>query len=451
MYPENCVFSVYEVSLHLKQVLETQIDELYVCGEVSNYTHHSSGHMYFNIKDEHATLRCTFFKGVNYSLNFKPKDGMQVVCLGKITVFEKGGTYNLNVKSMFLTGQGNLAQQFEILKQKLFAEGLFDSARKRALPLFPARIGIITSPSGAALQDVLKVLTRRFPAEICIFPALMQGSGSPAEVISGIRFFNEKKSVDVILITRGGGSQEDLFAFNDEQLARAIAASQIPTVSAIGHEIDFTIADFVADLRAPTPSAAAELMVPDKEDIKVRLMSLNQRLHLVAKSQISRYALQLTEAKASMQEYHPQKTIEALQHRCDFAEIRLDSYLRFLQQKQEQFRWSKANYLNRATNHLLRRLDSAKSSLSQHESTLKNVIETKLSSLKHCLELQGTRLEDIAPNTVLQRGYAIIRDRSGIVMGISTVHEGDKLQILMRDGKIDVAVAKISINSDKEK
>ncbi|HOH60783.1 MAG TPA: exodeoxyribonuclease VII large subunit, partial [Candidatus Cloacimonadota bacterium] len=245
------VFSVFEISRHLRQIIESSIDALYVKGEISNFVHHSSGHMYFNLKDEYATLRCTFFKNSNYRLNFKPADGQSVVCFGKITLYEKGGTYNLNVSSMIPAGMGDMQARFEALKKKLEAEGLFDPARKKKLPPYPQRIGIVTSPTSAALQDVMNILKRRFPVDAFVYPALVQGNEAPLTLIKGISYFNQIMPVDLIILTRGGGSQEDLFCFNDEGLARAIHASEIPIISAVGHEIDFSISDFVADLRAP--------------------------------------------------------------------------------------------------------------------------------------------------------------------------------------------------------
>jgi len=297
------VFSVFEISRHLRQVIESSIDALYVKGEISNFVHHSSGHMYFNLKDEYATLRCTFFKNSNYRLNFKPSDGQSVVCFGKITLYEKGGTYNLNVSSMVPAGMGDMQARYEALKKKLEAEGLFDSALKKKIPPYPQRIGIVTSPTSAALQDVMNILKRRFPVEAFVYPALVQGSEAPPTLINGIGYFNQIMPVDLIIITRGGGSQEDLFCFNDEGLARAIHASKIPVISAVGHEIDFTISDFVADLRAPTPSAAAEIAVPNKEDLISYLASQEQRFYLAAEHFIGKRIAVLNDAKHKLEAY----------------------------------------------------------------------------------------------------------------------------------------------------
>ncbi|HQO47117.1 MAG TPA: exodeoxyribonuclease VII large subunit, partial [Candidatus Cloacimonas sp.] len=250
------IYSVYEITRQVRQVIESSLQPVFVTGEISGFIHHSSGHIYFNLKDENATLRCTFFKGANAALTFQPADGMQVICFGKLTVYEKGGYYNLNVQKMQEAGLGLLQQKFEQLKKKLEKEGLFATEHKKPLPKYPDRIGIITSPTGAALQDIINIIKRRYPVEIIVYPALVQGSDAPSQIIQGIKYFNTTKDVDFIIITRGGGSQEDLFCFNDEALARAIYASSLPVISAVGHEIDFTLTDFVADLRAPTPSAA---------------------------------------------------------------------------------------------------------------------------------------------------------------------------------------------------
>lgn len=241
-------------------------------GEISNFTNHRSGHFYFTLKDDNAALKAVMFKGSNAKLKFLPENGMRVVATGRLGVFERDGVYQLYVSDLAPDGVGALYIAYEKLKKKLEAEGLFDQSRKMTIPKFPRSVGVITSPTGAAVRDIINVTGRRYPlAEIKVFPALVQGDGAVATLIAGIEFFNREQNADVIIIGRGGGSIEDLWAFNSEELARTIAASNIPVISAVGHETDFTICDFVSDLRAPTPSAAAEIAVPDTEELRLRL------------------------------------------------------------------------------------------------------------------------------------------------------------------------------------
>ena len=271
--------SVSELTREIKYLLENALPPMWIVGEISNFKHHSSGHMYFSLKDENATIPGVMWRTRNARLFFTPRDGMKVLAYGQINVYEKRGTYQLNVQQMQPAGVGELQLAFEELKTRLREEGLFDPEFKKPLPAFPRRIGIITSPTGAAVQDLTEVLRRRFPPiEIILKPVNVQGQGAAAEIATAIDDFNAYGKVDLLIAGRGGGSLEDLWAFNEEVVARAIFRSKIPIISAVGHEIDFCMSDFVADLRAPTPSAAAELAVPDAAELKARLDSLNYRL-----------------------------------------------------------------------------------------------------------------------------------------------------------------------------
>ncbi|MEK7263053.1 MAG: exodeoxyribonuclease VII large subunit, partial [Bacteroidota bacterium] len=262
------ILSVGELTRRIKSVLETDFEEVTVEGEISNFKRHSSGHFYFSLKDSAAQISCTMWRGRNASMKFSPQDGMKVVARGSISVYEPRGNYQLDCTELIPAGLGELQLAFERLKQKLADEGLFDAEHKKELPQFPERIGIVTSPTGAALQDMLNIISRRFPCvEILLAPVRVQGSGAAEEIANALNILNEEENCDVIIVGRGGGSLEDLWAFNEEIVARAIFASKIPVVSAVGHEIDFCISDFVADLRAPTPSAAAELVVPNKNAV----------------------------------------------------------------------------------------------------------------------------------------------------------------------------------------
>lgn len=273
------IFTVSELTRNIRTLLEGQFPEAWVSGEVSNFRPHSSGHFYFSLKDDKAYLNAVMFRGANSKLAFKMEDGLEVICHGRISVYEARGQYQIVVDHIEPKGIGALQLAFEQLKKKLQAEGLFDPARKKSLPFLPRKIGVVTSPTGAAIRDILNILGRRFPSvDLLLVPVPVQGEGAAEAIAQAIRLLNEREDMDVMIVGRGGGSTEDLWAFNEEIVARAIFASKIPIVSAVGHEIDFTIADFVADVRAPTPSAAAELVVPNRSDLLSQVSKLKRRL-----------------------------------------------------------------------------------------------------------------------------------------------------------------------------
>ncbi len=273
------IFSVAELTKNIRSLLEGNFGEVWVCGEISNFKAHTNGHFYFSLKDEKAQLSAVMFRGANAKLAFRLQDGIEVICHGRISVYEARGQYQIILDYLEPKGIGALQLAFEQLKKKLGAEGLFDVARKRALPFLPKKIGVVTSPTGAAIRDILNILRRRYPdIEVLLIPVKVQGDGAAIEIAAALELMNEQTDVDVIIVGRGGGSIEDLWAFNEEVVARAIFKSQIPVVSAVGHEVDFTIADFVADVRAPTPSAAAELVVPRKQDLEMTIQTMRTRL-----------------------------------------------------------------------------------------------------------------------------------------------------------------------------
>ena len=273
------IWQVSEVTAMVRDMLEQSLLPLWISGEIGNLTLHRSGHVYMTIKDAQSQMKAVFFSGVAQCRALDLRQGSKVEVLGKLSLYQAGGEFQLNVRAIRLCGVGTLQEQFDALKRKLAAEGLFDEARKKEIPFFCRRIGLITSPSGAAVRDFIQVATRRFPGlELRICPAPVQGKGAENKLAAAIRFFNRTGGVDVIVLTRGGGSLEDLWPFNEEVLARAIAASEIPVVSAVGHEIDFTIADFTADMRAPTPSAAAEMLVPEKDTLRRDIRQFTNRI-----------------------------------------------------------------------------------------------------------------------------------------------------------------------------
>jgi len=279
METKRRVYKVAELTKNIRRVLEKDFSSLWVEGEISNFTLHSSGHMYFSLKDESSVMSAVMFRGSNKDLKFQVKDGMQVVCFGRIGVYEKRGQYQLYVDKMEPKGVGALQLAFEQLKAKLYKEGLFDKERKKPIPFLPTRIGVVTSPTGAAIRDILNVARRRFSnVEIILNPVKVQGTGAKEEIVKAIELFNTMGDIDVMIVGRGGGSIEDLWAFNEEVVARAISRSKIPIISAVGHEIDWTISDFVADMRVPTPSAAAERVFPRKEELMTRIGNALERL-----------------------------------------------------------------------------------------------------------------------------------------------------------------------------
>jgi exodeoxyribonuclease VII large subunit len=281
-------YTVSELTNEIKLLLETTLPEVWLEGEISNYKLHSSGHSYFSLKDQNAQIACVLWRGRNQGFHFTPQDGIKVIALGRVTVYEKRGNYQFDIIQMQPAGIGDLQLALEQLKKKLQQEGLFDQAHKKPLPSYPDRIGVVTSPTGAAIQDLMNIFNRRFPGiEIILNPVKVQGEGAAEEIARAIDDFNEYGEIDLMIVGRGGGSLEDLWAFNEEIVARAIYRSKIPVISAVGHEIDFSISDFVADLRAPTPSAAAELAVPDREQLLDKLFLMLKKAYNIVGNQIS--------------------------------------------------------------------------------------------------------------------------------------------------------------------
>ncbi|WP_461359437.1 exodeoxyribonuclease VII large subunit [Candidatus Darwinibacter acetoxidans] len=363
---------------------------LAVIGEVSNFVHHSSGHMYFSLKDAHSRIKAVMFRSRNRLLKFLPKNGDTVIAVGSVGVYEPNGEYQLYVEVLFPQGIGELHLAFEQLKAKLEAEGLFDPARKKPLPLLPRRVGVITSPSGAALRDILHVLTRRHPGvNVLVFPALVQGEEAPASLRHALELA-QGTDCDVLIIGRGGGSFEELSAFNDEQLARAIAQSAIPVVSAVGHETDFTITDFVADLRAPTPSAAAELVVPLQSELRAAVGSYGVRLAAALRRKIGaerRFLAQLTKSAALK--------------RPDFM-----------------------------VNQLRQRVDDLVTSLGLHTTHNLALRRSRLGTF-------AGKLETLSPLKTLARGYAICSDEEGRVLrSAEQVSSGDAVNVTLYQGRL---------------
>jgi exodeoxyribonuclease VII large subunit len=434
------VFSVFEISRHLRQVIESSIEPLYIKGEISNFVHHNSGHMYFNLKDEFSTIRCTYFRGVNSRLTFKPADGQSVICYGKITLYEKGGSYNLNVANMSPAGLGEMQARIDALKKKLQAEGLFEESRKKKLPPYPETIGIVTSPTGAALQDIQNVLNRRFPVQAYVYPALVQGSEAARSLIKGIEYFNREKRVELIIITRGGGSQEDLFCFNDEQLARAIFKSTIPVVSAVGHEIDFSISDFVADLRAPTPSAAAELAVPNKEDLLNYLRSMQQRMMLSAKNSLGNSKHILSENTLELSRYHPQRLWQDYQQRFDMAFLALENIKHLIREPQNELARAADKLHSVVAIQLHGRIDRDSRELGNLQQRLQDSSTRILFNLNQNLKAKADILNHLSPDNMLSKGWALAFKGNELIKSKGQLKKGDELNLRLKDGSARLEV-----------
>lgn len=421
--PKTAVFSVAQINEYIKYLIEDSpvLDSVYIVGEISNLTaYHTSGHMYFSLKDETGVLRAVMFKSSAQRLKFRPENGMRVIVHGRITVYAPSGQYQISCDTMEPDGFGALAAAFEQLKNKLSAEGLFEESRKKTIPSFPSAVGVITSPTGAAVRDIINILTRRSPnTKMVLFPTLVQGDGAPKQLASGIRYFNKYRTVDVIIIGRGGGSLEELWAFNDETLARTIADSQIPVISAVGHETDFTICDFVSDLRAPTPSAAAELAVPDRAELTQKLRMYRDALdtHMRAKLRTDRQALHTLAEKRVLQTP--------------------DSFL-------QNRRMDVDSLTNRLALSAANRIRAAHAVLDPTAAALHHAMQSHLTADKsRFLSLTG-KLDALNPLSVLTRGYsAVFDDRGQSLHSVHDTHVGDTLHLRFTDGTIDAAVKEI--------
>lgn len=389
-----------ELTRSVKENLEDAFPAIWVEGEVSNYLRHTSGHRYFSLKDENAQLRCTIWRAVGQYLKFEPENGIKVQAFGNLTIYEKRGEYQLNVLKLLPIGKGELEIAFQKLKEKLFKEGLFDESHKIPLPEFPQKIGLVTSATGAALQDMLKTFQRRFPpAELFLYPAQVQGEQAKTEIVDGIEAFNEWGGVEVIIVGRGGGSLEDMWAFNEEEVARAIYASKIPIVSAVGHEIDFSISDLVADLRAPTPSAAAEMVVPDKKELEAVVKDRGERISGLLAHQLAQSKARLDAVLGS---YGLRKPVDLVNQKSQFAD------------------------------ELSRRAQLA--------------LEHRLEKMGLELKSAANRLATLSPRSVLARGYSIVRRQKDfkVVRGYNEVKAGEGVELFFSKGKAGADVTKVS-------
>jgi len=394
---ERIILSVTQVNLYIKEKLENDVfmSNVTVKGEISNIKIHSSGHIYMSLKDEKGVIRAVMFRGNASKLTFKPDNGMKVVASGRISVYERDGNYQLYIDSMKQEGIGDLHIAFEKLKIQLSEEGLFDAKYKKPLPKYPKKVGVVTAPTGAAIRDIINVLTRRFSySDVLLYPVLVQGENSAESIVSAIEWFNENRAADVLIIGRGGGSIEDLWSFNEEIVARAIFKSEIPIVSAVGHEIDFTISDFVSDLRSPTPSAAAELVVPDERELISKFDNVLKRIKLCS-SKI------LDNKRLNLKFYAEKNVLTNPESMINNQKIYLDSLYK------------------------------------SFENSISKISEAK----KKELSVMVSKLDGLSPLGTLSRGFSVTKDEKGNVLrSVKQVKKGDLLKVTLTDGEINTRV-----------
>jgi len=438
--PARRIYSVAELSLEIRNLFDQRFPDIWVTGEISNCRAAGSGHLYFTLKDETAQLRAVCFRNQARYLKFKPRDGLAVVARGRVSVYESRGEYQLYVEYLEPAGLGALQLAFEQLKQKLAAEGLFDLARKQPLPVLPRAIGVVTSPTGAVIRDILRVLRRRFRnMRVVLYPVKVQGDGAAQEIVQGIECINRGGLADVLIVARGGGSLEDLWAFNEEVVARAIAASKIPVVSAVGHETDYTISDFVADLRAPTPSAAAEMVVRPKQDFIQELDHRARRLTQVVRYQLSdaRHALAKLSLHAVFQTMRT-RIIERAQQ-VDDGTAMLDRLMRAsLHSTRQEWLRASAGVVRYDFRRVIRsnrtRVDECRRCVAD---TFRRVLLNKRHRLTHLADV----LKERNPQAILQRGYSITRDAQGrLVRDAQQVELGADVSIRLARGELAAAV-----------
>ncbi len=390
------ILTVSQLTRQIKELLESSFPRLWVEGEISNFKRHSSGHIYFTLKDENAQISCALWKYRAGRLIFQPQNGMHVIVEGDVQVYERGGNYQLIIQQMHPAGVGSLQMAFEQLKKKLHAEGLFDEAHKKPLPAYPERIGVVTSPTGAAIRDIISVIQRRFPGiELIIYPVRVQGEGAASEIARAIGDFNAYGKVDVLIVGRGGGSLEDLWAFNEEEVARAIYASRIPVISAVGHEVDFSIADFVADRRALTPSAAAELVVRNKTEITGQLLYYAERFSTTLKKRITTYRTALENLRSG---YGFRQPLDQVYQR-------------------------------------MQRLDEI-------ERNIRQLINHRIQLSHSQLNTLRKQIQSMNPEAILQRGYSICYKDGNVVKDVARVQPRDQVKVQLAKGHFFAEVQK---------
>ncbi len=438
--PARDVYSVTRLNREVRSVLERGLGVIWVEGELSNFSQPASGHWYFSLKDRDAQLRCAMFRLKNSLVGFTPREGAHVLLRGRISVYEARGEYQLIVEHLEEAGEGALKREFERLKTRLAAEGLFASERKRALPRFPRRIGVVTSTSGAALHDILQILARRFPpAAVLIYPSAVQGAAAVPALIAALETAGRRAECEVLILARGGGSLEDLWAFNDERLARVIAASPLPVVSAVGHEIDFTIADFVADVRAPTPSAAAELVVPDSRALLEAVRRTAARLTLSMRRELRAIGARLVGARTRLALTHPGVRLEQQTQRLDDFARRLAGAARGgVQRERLKLSQLRGRLVRRSPDRLLHVQRAREQDLVLR---LRHAAVGCVHRAGQRLALAQRALHAVSPLAVLARGFAVVTRADGsLVTEASALRPGERIEARLARGALTARV-----------
>ena len=430
------ILSISELNKTVKGLLETEFSFIYVEGEISNFSRPSSGHWYFTLKDEKAQIRCAMFRNQNRSVPFEPKNGQQVVLYGKVTLYEGRGDFQIITSSLELSGDGELRRSFERLKASLQKEGFFDQQKKKAIPKFPKKIAVITSPSGAAIKDIFSVVYRRFPAlGMTVIPTQVQGEEAVPQIVNAIETANKQNSLyDLILLSRGGGSLEDLWAFNTEPVAKAIFSSSIPVVSAVGHESDFTISDFVADLRAPTPSSAAEQITPDAELLKNDILETSDRLIRAARRAIDSRQNEFSHLIRRIR--HPNSRLNEFAQRLDELERRM------LSQVSNLIRIKNSKLAERKIQSPIQKILQINDRVKQLSRVMTQSHATLIKNRQASLNEKSSQLEALSPLATLKRGYAIVSEEASgkIVRNSDEITEGEKLGIRLSNGALTAEV-----------
>ncbi|CTS34332.1 exodeoxyribonuclease VII large subunit [Escherichia coli] len=438
------IFTVSRLNQTVRLLLEHEMGQVWISGEISNFTQPASGHWYFTLKDDTAQVRCAMFRNSNRRVTFRPQHGQQVLVRANITLYEPRGDYQIIVESMQPAGEGLLQQKYEQLKAKLQAEGLFDLQYKKSLPSPAHCVGVITSKTGAALHDILHVLKRRDPSlPVIIYPTAVQGDDAPGQIVRAIELANKRNECDVLIVGRGGGSLEDLWSFNDERVARAIFASRIPVVSAVGHETDVTIADFVADLRAPTPSAAAEMVSRNQQELLRQIQSVQQRLGMAMDYFLANRTRRLTLLHHRLQQQHPQlrlarqqTALERLQQRMNLA---IDSQIKRTNKRQVRL-LQRLNQQNPQP-----RIHRVQSRIQHLEHRLAEHVHSRLSAMRERFGNAVTHLEAVSPLSTLARGYSVTTVTDGKVLKkVKQVKTGDVMTTRLEDGWVKSEVKGIT-------
>ncbi|EGQ7913318.1 TPA: exodeoxyribonuclease VII large subunit [Vibrio parahaemolyticus] len=435
------IFTVSRLNAEVRLLLENEMGIVWLVGEISNFSAPVSGHWYLTLKDSRAQVKCAMFRGNNRRVTFKPANGNQVLVKARLSLYEPRGDYQLIIESMQPEGDGRLQQEFEELKMKLAAEGLFAQTNKLPLPEHPKRVGVITSKTGAALYDILDVLKRRDPSlPVVIYPTMVQGDDAAIQIAQAIGRANSRNECDVLIVGRGGGSLEDLWCFNNEILARTIAASQIPIISAVGHEVDITIADFVADVRAPTPSAAAELVSRDNSHKDQSLVAKQHKLASAMRYYLAQQKQQSAQLLHRLERQHPSYQLQRQSQQLDELDMRLRRAMqRFIDTRQQTV---ERKHHRLQLNSPIKHLAQQKSRLERVEHKLMDAMDRKLLTMRHQLAIAAEKLDTVSPLATLKRGYSITQtDQGKVVTSADDVKTGDLLVTRLANGEIHSTVS----------